>query len=82
MLKFIKEAVATFNRKQMKDGKPENQTVRIMFQKLGQSPWHQGRDDLFKQHLDKLKDCAHFKHNVANNIDRNEHMDLENIMKT
>ena len=48
MLKFIKEAVATFNRKQMKDGKPENQTVRIMFQKLGQSPWHQGRDDLFK----------------------------------
>ena len=50
----------------------------IMFQKLGQSPWYEGGDDLFKQHLDKLKDCAHFKRDVTNNIDGNEHTDLDN----
>ena len=77
MLTFIEEAIATFNIKQMKDRKLENQIVNTMFQKLGQSPWHEGRDDLFKQYLSKLKDCAHFS-NATNNLDGNEHMNLNN----
>ena len=35
-------------------------------------------DDLFKQYLGKLKDCAYFKRNVPNNVDGNEHADLDN----
>ena len=48
-----------------------------MFEKLGQSPWYAGGDDQFIQHLDKLKDCAHFKREITDNIEGNMHTDLE-----
>ena len=78
MLKFIEQAISSFNRKQLQDGKLENQTVKIMFEKLGQSPWCQDGDKLFREHLDKLKDCEHFKRDVESNVSGNTHTDLDN----
>ena len=78
MLKFIEQAKSSFNRKQLQDGKLENQTVKIMFEKLGQSLWYQDGDKLFREYLDKLKDCAHFKRDVESNVSGNTHTDLDN----
>ena len=72
MLKFIGQVVHTFYATQI-----ENQTVKKMFEKLGQSPWYQGEGDLFTEHLNKLKDYAHFKREVIDNVDGNAHTDLD-----
>ena len=74
MIKFIEQAVRSFNQKQV-----ENQTVKKMFEKLGQSPWYHGEGDLFVEHLNSLKDFAHFKREVIDNIDGNSHTDLDGI---
>ena len=72
MLKFIEQAVHTFNAKQI-----ENQTVKKIFEKLGQSPWYQGEGDLFTEHLNTLKDYAHFKREVIDNVYGNAHTDRD-----
>ena len=74
MLKFIKQAARAFNQKQV-----ENQSVKKIFEKLGQSPWYQGEGDSLTEHLNQLKDFAHFKREVLDNDDGNVHADLDGI---
>ena len=76
MLKFIEQAIRLFNRQQLAGG-GECQTVRKMFEKAGQSPWCGGGDDLFVEHLNKLKENAHFKREVTDNVENNSHMELD-----
>ena len=53
--------------------------MKKIFEKLGQSPWYQGEGDLFTEHLNQLKDFAHFKREVLDNVDGNVHADLDGI---
>ena len=50
-----------------------------MFEKVGQSPWCEGGVDFLIDHLNKWKECAHFKRNEIDNVDRNTHADLDGV---
>ena len=62
----------------------ECQTVRKMFEKAGQTPRYGDGDDLFVEHLNKLKENAHFKREVTDNVENNSHVELDigNRVKT
>ena len=68
MIKFVEDGVNKFNEKQIN----VKQTIKDTFQKMGQDPWYGGKDDKFIEHLDKLKDNAHFKRELEEAIDTNQ----------
>ena len=77
MIKFVEEAVRQFNFIQLADGNGRQESIKSMFEKLGQSPWYENGDELFIKHLDKLKENAHYKRDVENNIQSNIHEDMD-----
>lgn len=76
MIKFVEEAVGKFNALQFEDGNGRCESVSSMFEKLGQSPWIAGEDELFILHLNKLKENTHCKRELENNIESNAHEDM------
>ena len=51
--------------------------MKKMFEKVGQSPWYGGGDDLFMEYWNKLKEDAHFKHKVNNIVENNVYIELD-----
>ena len=67
MIRFVEAAVDKFNSKQ-----GENKSIEECFNKSGQNPWSENSGNLFIQHLDSLKECAHFKRNVDEQMFKNQ----------
>ena len=67
MIKFVEDAIRNFNIMQLEEGTGRRESIKSMFEKLGQSLWFSGSGDSFVAHLDKMKENAHHKREVENN---------------
>ena len=77
MIKFVEKAISKFNALQFEDGNGRSESVSSMFEKLGQSPWFARGDELFVEHLNKLKQNAHYKRDLENDIQNHVHEDMD-----
>ena len=53
------------------------ESIKSIFEKLGQSPWFSGSGDSFVEHLNKLKENAHYKRDVENNVQNQYHEEMD-----